>query len=102
MINRSLEILSINKYTAFDNLFDNQPEGWIGSDVCHSIDLKNNRILFLFGDTIIGKTHKNERSKDFKMINNAIGLMNSSRKEPKKMDFFWEIEKEPKSFFQTA
>ena len=100
MINRSLEILSINKYTELDYLFDNQPEGWIGSDVCHSIDLKNNRILFLFGDTIIGKTHKNERSKDFKMINNAIGLMNSSRKEPKKMDFFWEIEKEPKSFFK--
>ena len=91
MINSSLEILSINKYTAFDNLFDNQSEGWIGSDVCHSIDLKKNRILFLFGDTIIGKTHKNERLKDFKMINNAIGLMNSSSKEPKKMDFFWEI-----------
>ena len=65
MINRSLEILSINKYTAFDNLFDNQPEGWIGSDVCHSIDLK---IIGYFSCLEIQLLAKHTKMKDQKIL----------------------------------
>ncbi len=72
-----------------NQFFDNQLNGWIGSDVCHSIDLGNEKILYLFGDTIIGNTYNQIRSKDFKMINNSVGIMTLNETKPYNIIFHW-------------
>ncbi|OAI57105.1 hypothetical protein AYO47_08345 [Planctomyces sp. SCGC AG-212-M04] len=48
-------------------------EGWIGGDGAHSIDLGNNRTLWLFGDTFVGTIKDGWRSKS-RIVHNSAGI----------------------------
>lgn len=47
-------------------------DGWIGGDGVYSIALADDRVLFLFGDTLLGKVSQGRRSAQ--MVNNTVGL----------------------------
>ena len=47
--------------------------GWIGGDAVYSVPVQNQKILWLFGDSIYGKVVDGQR-KDSVMIRNAIAL----------------------------
>ena len=48
-------------------------EGWIGGDGAHSIDLGNNRTLWLFDDTWVGAVKDGRRSRA-RIIHNSAGI----------------------------
>jgi hypothetical protein len=48
-------------------------EGWIGGDCVYSVELDRDRILWLFGDSLLGKV-KNGRRTDATMVNNTVAL----------------------------
>ena len=95
-----MNIKSIKRYEPLNRFFDNQSDGWIGSDVCHSIDLGNEKILYLFGDTLIGKSFNQIRSKDFNMINNSVGIMTLNKKAPVNISFHWKNDNGARSIFK--
>jgi hypothetical protein len=47
--------------------------GWIGGDGAHSIDLGNNRTLWLFGDTWVGTLKDGLRSRA-RIVHNSVGV----------------------------
>jgi len=48
-------------------------EGWIGGDGAQSIDLGNNRTLWLYGDSWVGTVKDGRRSKA-RIVHNAVGI----------------------------
>ncbi|HVX11354.1 MAG TPA: DUF4185 domain-containing protein [Pirellulales bacterium] len=48
--------------------------GWIGGDGVYSTKLDADRVLFLFGDTLIGKVNGGRRA-GAAMINNTVGIL---------------------------
>jgi len=93
-------IKSVKKFSSFNFLFRNRKKGWIGSDVCHSIILNPNKVLYLFGDTLIGKTKNNTRLPGFQMINNSIGILNIENGKTLDLKFHWKGKKHIISFFE--
>jgi hypothetical protein len=55
-------------------------KGWIGGDGAYTVVLKHQRVLWLFGDTLLGAVHDAKRT-DATMVNNTIGLQNGSGKD---------------------
>jgi hypothetical protein len=49
-------------------------DGWIGGDGVYSTTLGDDRVLFLFGDTLLGKVIDGRRA-GATMVNNTIGIM---------------------------
>ncbi len=49
------------------------PDGWIGGDGAYSVNLDNNRILWLFGDTLLG-TVKDGKRAGAAMVNNTVAV----------------------------
>ena len=50
-------------------------KGWIGGDGVYSVVLDSRRVLWLFGDTLLGKV-KSGRRDGAAMVNNTVGLQN--------------------------
>jgi hypothetical protein len=62
-------------------------DGWTGGDGAYSVRLGPDRLLWLFGDSWIGKI-ENGRRKDARMVNNAVALQ--SLRDPRApLRFFW-------------
>ncbi len=53
----------------------NRKDGWTGADVARSVDLRDGRTLWLFGDTWIGKVLDNRHAPGSQMVNNSLGLL---------------------------
>ena len=68
------EIKIIKYDDIYDNLFVPQDTGWQGGDAAHSIKLNDNRVLWLFGDTFIGKNDYGKRKVLFPHINNSLAI----------------------------
>ncbi|HET6878792.1 MAG TPA: DUF4185 domain-containing protein [Pirellulales bacterium] len=77
-------------------------EGWIGGDGVYSTTLNRERVLFLFGDTLIGKV-KNGRRAGAAMVNNTIGVMDrNSVPAPVQFAFSKSDNDEPAAMFRPA
>ena len=48
-----VKIGSVSIYKKLDNFFNLEDDGWLGSDVAHSIKLNKDVVLWLFGDTFV-------------------------------------------------
>ena len=48
-------------------------DGWIGADGAHSVDLTNQRTLWLYSDTWVGKVRNGKRT-DATMVNNTLAI----------------------------
>lgn len=62
-------------------------DGWTGSDIAFSLPLLDGRILWLFGDTWIGKIREG-RHTDSTMVNNAIGIQQGLDPATARLEFF--------------
>ncbi|MEE4311217.1 MAG: DUF4185 domain-containing protein [candidate division KSB1 bacterium] len=65
--------------------------GWMGSDCAFSLPLKNDRVLWLFGDTIVKGEAFSDSRKDTQIINNSIGIQHGNLitgKSP--LRFYWD------------
>ncbi len=94
------KILNICRDDQHDALFLPKVNGWLGGDAGCSIQLGQNRILWLFGDTIIGKLDGGKRKVLFPHINNSIAITTLGSKNDMETQFYWNLRKGiPSSFF---
>ena len=64
----------IDEDPVFNHYFRQDIGGWIAADATFSIALPNNKTLWLFGDTFIGKVHKDTIQSGAKFIRNSAVL----------------------------
>lgn len=63
--------------------------GWLGGDAAYSVDLKDGRILWLFGDSFVkngARVHSAASRKNAQFIHNSIGI---STKSIQDMEYYW-------------
>ncbi|MCF2487404.1 DUF4185 domain-containing protein [Dyadobacter sp. CY347] len=78
--------------TAWTNMFLRK-SGWFGGDGIFAIPLsgkdseKNDSLLFLFSDTMVGKIKGDSLLPGFVMINNSVSLLTGKAPDPSKMAF---------------
>jgi hypothetical protein len=77
-----------------------QKQGWIGGDAVYSVLLDSKRVLWLFGDTLVGKV-KDGRRPAAGMVNNTIGIQTGSGKDSA-IHFVTERDNKPAAFFTTS
>lgn len=70
-----------------DQLFRCDPH-WLGADVASTVDLGNNRTLWLFGDTWIDASGKGTR-KGARMISNSVAIQTGTDPTTADISFFW-------------
>ena len=69
-------------------------DDWTGGDVVGSVDLEDGRVLWLFGDTWIGRVTEGKHV-DAHLVNNTIavedrlGLSDGQAPGPKRLRFYW-------------
>ncbi len=88
-------------WKAADRLFRGDPF-WVGGDGAYSVDLGKNRILWMFGDSLIDPTGSHSRKKaDVKMIGNSIAIQTGRNPGTAKMRFYWKTgpDHSPGAFF---
>jgi hypothetical protein len=84
--NAPLEVVEAKPLPALTKKFA-QTDGWTGGDGAQSIPLGNNRTLWLFADTWIGKIENGKRVKS-RMINNTAAWQSLSKPD-EPWRFFW-------------
>ena len=90
--------IAVVSWPEADRLF-RQDSRWLGADDAYSIDLKDGRILWLFGDSFIAPTAEGLRSKAA-IIRNSVGIQTGSDPSRAGMRFYWRGENQsPRSFF---
>jgi len=62
-------------------------DGWVGSDGAFSFPLQDGRILWLFGDSWVGKIRDGKRT-DSNMVNNTIGIQEGLDPASAHLEFF--------------
>lgn len=74
---------------------------WLGGDVALSVQLDQDRILWLFGDSFIATTKARSRLQS-EMVRNSIGIQSGVDLQRAQMSFHWGINSEggPASFFE--
>jgi len=73
-------------------LFNEQQKGWLGADISTSIHFQDDKFLWLFGDTLVGKMvhQKGVWHRDIKqMPRNSIGIMTVDQNKLKRMEHYW-------------
>lgn len=85
-----VEVISAEPAPELTELFKPPKRGWLGADGATSVAISKDKILWLFGDTILGnKTDAGKRSGT--IVRNTIGVQDLSEGYPGKVDFYWEI-----------
>ena len=54
--------------------FFTRSKGWTGGDATYSVDLKNGKTLWMFGDTFIDQVSEDRSRPSFRLINNSLVL----------------------------
>jgi Domain of unknown function (DUF4185) len=83
-----------------DALFHQDPR-WLGGDGAYTIDLGNDRSLWLFGDSFIATSAAHTR-KESAFVRNSIALMTGRDLASATMQFVWREATAPTSFFPEA
>jgi hypothetical protein len=52
--------------------------GWTGADATYSVDLKNGKTLWMFGDTFIDQVSEDRSRPSFRLINNSLVLQSET------------------------
>ncbi|MEZ4223203.1 MAG: DUF4185 domain-containing protein [Polyangiaceae bacterium] len=92
----SAPVLQGANYVAADALFSSD-NLWVGADGAYSIDLGGERVLWLFGDTLIAKTPGSR--KDAFFIRNSVAVQTGYDPTRAFIEFFWrQGDGSPRSF----
>jgi hypothetical protein len=87
-------------WPAADDLFHQDPK-WLGGDLGSTIDLGDDRTLWLFGDTYIATTSLYTR-RESTIVHNTIGVMFGHHPALATMDFTWARGPEPGAWIPDA
>lgn len=93
--------LRIEPWPEADALFRDDPY-WVGGDGGYSIDLGNERILWLFGDTYIDPAGRGtRRSPNVTMVGNSIAIQEGRDPATARIEFHWwtRVDGKPSAFF---
>jgi hypothetical protein len=95
----SFKVKEVNDY----NLLFATKSGWTGADGAYSIELPDNKVLWLYGDTWVGKIHNNKHV-DAVLINNSIAIQNNKNPVDASINFFFSQTSEgnPDAFIKPA
>jgi hypothetical protein len=77
----------VEVYPQYEKLFDNQ-NGWTGADGAYSVALEDDVILWLFGDTWIGRI-RGDRHVDAVIVNNSIALQRGKNPTTASVNFYY-------------
>jgi Domain of unknown function (DUF4185) len=81
-----------------DALFHSNPK-WLGGDDAYSVDLGNERVLWLFADTFIATSVKNTRSESV-LLKNSVAIESGYDPSTASIRFYWRTHgSKPQSFF---
>lgn len=95
------EVVSASIDPLYDGLLKFRKRGWLGADGATSVPLGDAKILWLFGDTIIGNVSP-EGKRIGTIIRNSIALHNVSRGLPGEVVYYWDLTNAvPGSFFMA-
>ena len=100
--------LKAESWLEADGLFSNNPNTpqWKGADVANSVALEDERILWVFGDTLLGEPGINNCSRfdEFNLtVHNSLAIQSGANPAAADIDHFWGIRNgEPASFFSPA
>jgi hypothetical protein len=84
------------------NNFLKRDNGWFGGDGIYTIPLNgienkpakaNDKVLFIFSDSMIGKIENGTMSAGYKMIHNSVALLNGNKPVEQKMKYTWDTDK---------
>ena len=84
----------------------NQNSGWFGADGIFTMRLDglrgkpakpNDKILFLFSDSMIGEIRDHTMTPGYKMIHNTVAILNGNKPDAAKMRFYWDTGKDGKA-----
>ncbi|MDN5284268.1 MAG: hypothetical protein JWR38_542 [Mucilaginibacter sp.] len=84
--------------------------GWFGGDGIYTIPLNgienkqakaNDKILFIFSDSMIGRIENDTMAAGYKMIHNSVAYLNGIMPAVEQMKFTWDVDKKgaPESVF---
>ena len=97
------KILKISHDKIYDQLFFPQENGWQGGDAACSIKMGNGKVLWLFGDTIIGKFKNGIRNVQYPHINNSIAITKHYKNGKIDVKYYWKsLNGNPSSFFSNS
>jgi hypothetical protein len=86
--------------TGEDALFHQDPR-WLGADAAYTIDLGDDRTLWLFGDTFIATSPADVRTMST-MVHDSVAVMTGRDPATATMQFAWTDTSPPDAFFPEA
>ena len=99
--NTSRVELSTEAWPEADELFRSDPR-WLGGDDAYSVDLGDERVLWLFADSWIATTATNVRD-EAEMVRNSIAIQKGYDPSSASIRFYWQtVDEEPRSFFPES
>lgn len=93
---------TVERLPQYETLFQRSHD-WEGGDGIFSVPLDSNRILWLFGDSLIGKA-KDGRLRDTALVNNTVALQTGKEPASATIHFFhgYTVEGKPAAFVQPS
>ncbi len=79
----------------WNDLFQNNTQGFLGADGAYSIRLSPTTVLWMFGDSLIGKRKAGKRT-DVSMVNNTLALQIGNDPASATVRFYWNPPEQPK------
>lgn len=84
-----------------DALFHQDPR-WLGTDGAYSVDLGNDRVLWLFADSFVAKSAAHSRHESV-FVRNSVAIESGLDPAHARMRFYWRgTQSDPQSFFPEA
>ncbi|WPU96395.1 DUF4185 domain-containing protein [Mucilaginibacter sabulilitoris] len=85
-------------------------QGWFGGDGIYTIPLNgvenkqakaNDKILFIFSDSMIGKIENGKMAPGYKMLHNSVAWLTGNQPADAQMKFYWDTDKksQPETVF---
>ncbi|MDX9760527.1 MAG: DUF4185 domain-containing protein [Desulfomonilia bacterium] len=92
--------LKAERWHEADQLFRND-DRWLGGDGAYSVDLGAARVLWLFGDSLIGPGYSRDRS-GVTVVRNTVAIQRGYNPAQASAAFYWNIEQDsPEPFFRS-
>ena len=87
LIASAMKAQTATSWPEADKLFHTDPR-WLGADAAFSVDLGNNRVLWLFGDTWIAHPGSHSR-RDASFLHNTVAIQNGYDPSHASINFYW-------------
>lgn len=90
-------------WPAADRLFCEDTH-WVGGDSANSVQIADDRVLWIFADSFISPSGLGSRTVESVMINNAVGIQDGLDPTTSSMQFYWRTSEtgRPASYFRYS